>query len=283
MTTKDDLIAARPVATAFFPYMPDALIVDERTEQGWPNLEHVPPLSPIGVPTFRCRPEYFTDMGQRVHEYGHEIEKQLIRAGDTENALRTALWTRRGFPYTWQEVQSRADAGEWGPIGSQGWWSHLPVEVVAESISRAILGAPWAERHAWSYLQIDHDGELLWWQDRFRARGVEVPAMRTFTFPLPLTNGTATKVGAQALSLTEGQRAALRLISGQGRTYAVDIQRVGLVGVETTLPDARGWLVEDAAVPIGTSGRWRLNVMVRNDYGGEGWYEARIEDVTAAV
>lgn len=272
--------AARPIVTAFFPYCPDAMnLVEDPNAQ----IEFRPPLGAGGVPTFAFQPNLSTDLGIRIHEHGHELERQLERAGDTIAALRTALWVRRGFPGTWEQQEQGANNGDYGAIGTLGWWAALPVEIVAESISRAILGAPWTERHMYSYMPIDHDAELLWWQDRFRARGVEVPAMRTFTFPLALTNGRADRIGGTAISLTEQQRAGLRLISGQGRKYAVDIQRVGLTGVETSLPDARGWVTEDSTVAIGASGRWKLSVMVRNDFGGEGWYEARFEDITAAV
>lgn len=87
------------------------------------------------------------------------------------------------------------------------------------------------------------------------------------------------------MSLTEAQRAALRLISGKtpARKYGVDIQRVGLTGAETSLPDARGWCDEDTTVAVGLTGRWRLNVMVRADFGSVGWYEARFDDVTASI
>ena len=266
----EQLWAARPLVTACFPYAPDdaSIVADENETQ----IRFVD-LQPNGTPNVRHHPALTIDVGIATHEWAHELEAQLVRAGDTKPALRTALWLRRGFPNT-QEYWD-ANATQWG---------EEPVEVVAESISRAILGPPWTERHTWSYIgPINHDDELSWWQARFAQFGVEVPAMRTFTFSMALTNGNADRIGAAAISLTEAQRSSLRLISGQGRKYGVDIARVGLTGTETTLPDTRGWVTEDTTVAIGLPGRWKLNAMARRDFGSVGWYEARFIDVTAAI
>jgi hypothetical protein len=280
VTAADELRRHRWHPAGHFPAAPDAINVLESEAE--PQIRFVD-LQVDGTPNYGANPHLTVDEGIVDHEYGHELEAQLIRAGDTRDALRTALWTRRGLPGTWQQQEQDANASAYGPVGSLGWWAALPVEIVAESISRSILGAPWAERHMYSYMPIDHDAELRWWQDRFAAKGVEVPAVRTLTFAMSLTEGRADRIGANAFALTETQRAALRLISGQGRRYAVDIARVGLTGTETTLPDTRGWLVEDTAVAVGANGRWRLNAMARRDYGGTGYYEARILDVTAAI
>lgn len=305
-TAGEKILADRSEAAAHFPAVPDApsgVIILPDT-QGPANAEfmHLTPMA-VGAPAqFDAAVWYAGDRPTNLHEHGHEIEERLallrVAKGlavdwqEGKRQIRNSHHAQRGWPGTSDSHQAEVTAGQYGPPGSQGYWAASPLEQIAECISRSMLGAPSTERTFDFGVPIKHDEMLAWWKDQWTQLGVEVPAVRGYTFPLDLISGRADRiggyagkpiVGTAAISLTEVQRSQLRLISGQGRKYAVDVQRVGLTGVETTLPDTRGGLDEDSAIAVGASGRWRLWVMVRGDFGSQGWYEARVTDLTATI
>ncbi len=206
-TAGERILADRPEASAHFPAIPDAArILEDRSSE--PNARFIQ-VAADGLAEFDAATWYAGDRPTNLHEHGHENEERLARARvaaglapslyEAKRAIRRELFAFRGFPDA-DVVQTEVDAGAYGPVGSQGWWQYSPCEIVAESFSRGILGAPSTERTADWGRTIDHDAQLSWWKDRWRDLGVEVPAVRTFTFSLALDgSGRADAIGASAI------------------------------------------------------------------------------------
>jgi hypothetical protein len=284
-TAAEELTRWRGKVTAYFPYLPDAIITLPDAPPGSNFNVRFVDLDQNGIPRFERRSDFSIDELTAYHEMGHENEAQLIRAGMTKDDLRNQWWSFRQFPGTWQQQQADVDSGFYGPPGSLGYWDNSPVEMVAEALKCAVYGYAATERTQNFGNPVRHDDELRFWQDLWRKRNVEVP-MRTYQFSMSLSGGNADRndsVPPGPILLTEASRLALRLVSGQGRVYQVDLRRIGLAGSESSLPDTRAWLTENTGVPIGQDGRWKLYAMVRRDFGALGYYLACIDDVTGTV
>lgn len=268
------------------PVLPEEIVIDPdgTYEAMFDGLTD--PTVPPGVGKFSVMDEYVLPAGTGHHESSHCWRSVMVSKlcmlyawtyATALDYLQTKFWSACGFPGSWQDAQYESDHAS----SVNQAWMMSPNEMIAER-GRLVIGPP-GDEYGEKTMNWGVAFDLVRMREFFDAMMTEVgeDIMKVYEFSLPLVNGDASRVGSNAIALLESERVTLGLTSG--RSYKVICERTWLAGVETTLPDTRAWLVEDTAVPLGATGRWKLNAMVRRDYGGSGRYEAAIAPVTAKV
>lgn len=251
---------------------------------------------PAGCPIFSVQDEMILPLKTGRHECGHAFEAVCEDRLSKRNGwpiaqaidyFRTIFWEARfgnaqypaAVPVRWQDAQAAADAQT---SGSMAQWMYYPFESIAENFRNVIAGYFEGEK-TMNYgvtLTIDRIIDVRLAFERLMEDAGE-DAVKTIEFSMPLTNGNATRIGADAFSLTEQERVTLGLVSG--RAYSAQMKRIWLAGTETTFPDVLGSVYEDTNVPMGVTGRWKFLAAARRDFGGSGRYELAISTVTAKI
>lgn len=250
---------------------------------------------PAGCPRFSVQDDMVLPLKTGRHECGHAfeavVENRLWLSGwgidQAIDYFRTTFWEARfgnaqypaAVPARWQDAQAAADAQT---SGSMAQWMYYPFESIAESFRNVIAGYFEGEKTMDYGVTLTIDRIIavrLAFERLMEDAGEDV--VKTIEFSMPLVNGNATRIGADAFPLTEQERVTLGLVSG--RAYSAQMKRIWLAGTETTFPDVLGMVYEDTAVPLGVTGRWKFLAAARRDFGGSGRYELAISTVTAKI
>jgi hypothetical protein len=92
-------------------------------------------VNTAGQPIFSVREDYVMTPSTAFHELGHAYQDLVQRKLDGTDVM-TKYWAYRGFPSTWQDALTEANAQ---PSG-MAQWIHLPGESWAEAFSIAMIG-----------------------------------------------------------------------------------------------------------------------------------------------